>query len=1122
MKYLIYEMFSGVGFCNQLFSLETAVYMSNISNRKLILLIKNPLCHCGNSSWDYGNFLDFFSDDYLSYLPQGIKIVYGRNTDNELLNILNNSTKTKHIKYKDKFSNVVFIDKELDTHFEEKKINDYLRGRNKEYLYFHDYDNFEYLYINQSNASRILYNFYTNLHNTILINNITRAFTKLNTDITSLFNTIDLPNKFIAIHLRFGDKKHDVSIINNRTNEYLSNINFTLLKSINLPIIVMCDRKDSNLLDHFKFNNINIIFTDDIINTDIINTNITNNISLFKQNDIVKFLLEKYICEQSEIFIANQGSTVSSYINYVRYINNKNYCNIYSNTADKLCIDNNTSFINNRGNGRLLSWQCFWTDNVIRNPYKYKIITLTNNGYKTLTENLLISMKKIGILHSIKIYCLDSECYDYFKNKYTFNEVVLVSDVDPKFSKWIEYRAPQNKDVEGKKMWAEITKYKIIVINIELVSGNDVVFIDGDIVINEPFIKELYNNIQENDLLIQNDNSEKGGRDCMCTGFFLMKTNPKTISCTNIENINMDEFLNDQQYLRWASMKYNLKFSYLNLDKYPNGKYYRTYKPTPIPTIIHFNYDSGPAKIKRMSDFNYYYMINDFINMTFSDWLNYKINITDIIINSSVMDGSDRLTNLPIGVQHEFLAYFKSQAGNVNSFCNNDNVNTMLCLSSFSRNTDRDRRQLHSINRSSIANTISQASFITKQRYDTTTYFQTIGKFKFVVSPEGNGIDTHRHWETLYSKGIPIIEDNVEMRKKLEGLPVLWTKDYSELTEEYLNQKYQEILKTNYDFSYLLLSFYCEKYRDELYQRSKYWCFKKNHGESFNHYYKTMLFNTPITPCIINNIIPSDNRILFFGLKDGNGIPLDKKLYDLFKKENGVFIDVGAHDGVMQNNTLYLEKHQKWNGIVISPNKDKYFECIKNRPNSICCQFACVEPSYTDSIIHGDFWRLSGSRNGLRNKSARTELTPCSTLTNILDTNLIEFNGKYKKNLTDSIDLIKIDTSSHEYEVLLGLDLNKYRPKYILIEILKDDYDKIVEYLNTNNYHIYSNFSYYTKENHRRWDGTHNDYLFVNRNENITLTIQELNSPIPATADIPIPPPPSSPHAVVPPAVAPE
>ena len=59
VKTLIYELFSGVGFCNQLFSLETAIYLANISNRKLILLIRNPLCHCGKASWDYGKFLDF-------------------------------------------------------------------------------------------------------------------------------------------------------------------------------------------------------------------------------------------------------------------------------------------------------------------------------------------------------------------------------------------------------------------------------------------------------------------------------------------------------------------------------------------------------------------------------------------------------------------------------------------------------------------------------------------------------------------------------------------------------------------------------------------------------------------------------------------------------------------------------------------------------------------------------------------------------------------------------------------------------------------------------------------------------------------------------------------------------
>ena len=72
MKYLVVKLFSGVGLCNQLFSLETAIYMANIMERKLILLIPHPLCHVGHATWDYGYLLNFFEDDYLKYLPNGI------------------------------------------------------------------------------------------------------------------------------------------------------------------------------------------------------------------------------------------------------------------------------------------------------------------------------------------------------------------------------------------------------------------------------------------------------------------------------------------------------------------------------------------------------------------------------------------------------------------------------------------------------------------------------------------------------------------------------------------------------------------------------------------------------------------------------------------------------------------------------------------------------------------------------------------------------------------------------------------------------------------------------------------------------------------------------------------
>ena len=37
--------------------------------------------------------------------------------------------------------------------------------------------------------------------------------------------------------------------------------------------------------------------------------------------------------------------------------------------------------------------------------------------------------------------------------------------------------------------------------------------------------------------------------------------------------------------------------------------------------------------------------------------------------------------------------------------------------------------------------------------------------------------------------------------------------------------------------------------------------------------------------------------------------------------KNGFYVDVGAHDGVSINNTLYFEKYNNWTGINIEPIK---------------------------------------------------------------------------------------------------------------------------------------------------------------------------------------------------------
>ena len=137
MKSLIYELFSGVGFCNQLFSLETAIYLANISNRKLILLIRNPLCHCGRASWDYGRFLDFFSDDYKEFLPHGLDVYYGE-LPSDICRILNDANKCYHINYVDRFSRIAIVDKDLDNSGNSNDIKSFLGERVKSNININD------------------------------------------------------------------------------------------------------------------------------------------------------------------------------------------------------------------------------------------------------------------------------------------------------------------------------------------------------------------------------------------------------------------------------------------------------------------------------------------------------------------------------------------------------------------------------------------------------------------------------------------------------------------------------------------------------------------------------------------------------------------------------------------------------------------------------------------------------------------------------------------------------------------------------------------------------------------------------------------------------------------------
>ena len=206
-----------------------------------------------------------------------------------------------------------------------------------------------------------------------------------------------------------------------------------------------------------------------------------------------------------------------------------------------------------------------------------------------------------------------------------------------------------------------------------------------------------------------------------------------------------------------------------------------------------------------------------------------------------------------------------------------------------------------------------------------------------------------------------------------------------------------------------------------------------------------------------------------FSHVNSKGQPIDVILDSIFNKQGGFYIELGANDGLKQSNSAFFEFYKGWKGVLIEPSHVAYLECCKNRPQSKCYNLACVSNTYTDAKIIGDFnGNLMSSVNGTRKNSANVVSVEVSTLEKILD---IE--------QPTIIDFLSLDTEGYELEILKGLNLNKYRPRYMLIEVYNKDYDDIVTFLKINNYTLHMNISNYNSIDNPHWDGTHNDYLFI-------------------------------------------
>jgi FkbM family methyltransferase len=189
---------------------------------------------------------------------------------------------------------------------------------------------------------------------------------------------------------------------------------------------------------------------------------------------------------------------------------------------------------------------------------------------------------------------------------------------------------------------------------------------------------------------------------------------------------------------------------------------------------------------------------------------------------------------------------------------------------------------------------------------------------------------------------------------------------------------------------------------------------------------------------------------MYYGVEN-----IDKKIIDKYLDfEFGFYIEVGGNDGIFQSNTAHLEFYKNWSGILIEALPHKFELMKKNRPNSICYN-CCLSNTENEEIIFYDVNLMSFVKNSRKSEKADIEWInegeKCQNLnkknlnllTKKLETILIE--NKVKK-----IDFFSLDVEGHELEILMGMNIEKFRPKYILVEAThKED---IFDFMEKNNY----------------------------------------------------------------------
>ena len=203
---------------------------------------------------------------------------------------------------------------------------------------------------------------------------------------------------------------------------------------------------------------------------------------------------------------------------------------------------------------------------------------------------------------------------------------------------------------------------------------------------------------------------------------------------------------------------------------------------------------------------------NDFVLITHNSDVNIESSHLEIIDSRVIhwfaqnlnIENKEKVSLIPIGLEN--LRRLKH--GRRKWFSDPKKEKTKFILSSFNEFTNYKKR-------GEINSTFRDNNLIDVKKYEKVEdYFSNLQDYRFIICPEGNGLDTHRIWEGILLNTFPILKfSNFTQILQNEGIPAIYIEKWEEINdfnEKDLNKIYQDLLKINTK-EYILFNYWRDR-----------------------------------------------------------------------------------------------------------------------------------------------------------------------------------------------------------------------------------------------------------------------------------------------------------------------